>query len=571
MKVVERKAERLSYEPSEWQRRVTEAVLADTAGNKINYQGKVLASTEPSYDHAIEFEFKSSVIRVMETNIPLWVSDDALIRFSVNDQPVDDIELTAEKDQTPIAHRLTKDVTRWGEGHDTSRIRLRISYHGKLGKIMLPMDDDEPDWRPRLIQKWVWPNALQSILFFVMSWGIILGLAILIVLYLRSQGESFPLYSVLIVVATWAAAVLGLPDLTRIPLRRLLRRSYSATRNQRALVLAALFIILLSVSVGVGIISYCIKIRHEYSALIEAALDDPHDVQTITRAFVLQPWRKEAQILFERYAFEKRYDMKAFRESIRGFVSNEGARHAVDVAASSPDPPFLLDKSSSAINDPVIWFASVLPEGDEDENIFTRQAIALLSSRTNGARPDYEAQLLRTSLQLGQSPDDEAIPRQLLELLSRAGAYPKVTPTQTYQFACDVLATYFVTECQQEEASKWYRKELDARNASARLNESSTSPLWVRPPNKLMLYYMFRSYEVKEGPDRKYLIRAVQLLNLVPECEPQFSPTFQEVFLSAPYKSYNNPEVWLAGTVLDPNRKPASYIKDTLLHTGWRY
>ena len=217
----------------------------------------------------------------------------------------------------------------------------------------------------------------------------------------------------------------------------------------------------------------------------------PDQDQAISRAFVLIPWRKEAQVLFERRAWRLRdsNDMGGFRQYVRDFVSRSEVKQAVANVSSRRDLPFYLDKTTdSAFNDPVIWYASILPEGEEEKQHPLKEfAISVLSARD--ADSDAEAKILRTYLRLALNDKGEEGERinELRRLLTQYASYKNAAATQTYQMGCDILACYYIKNCRPNEATYWFGKELEARDRQ----QSAGNVLWQRPPEKLKLYQMF--------------------------------------------------------------------------------
>jgi hypothetical protein len=455
-------------------------------------------------------------------------------------------------------------------------------------------------------QKWSWSYAFQSLLFFALSWSCVVGLAILILAHIQPLGDTFRFYAVLIAVLTWIAGVLGLPDIARLPLRPMLRRLYSRTspksdalsllsRSRRVAWLFSLFLTLILVCSGVGVVIYCLSIRQYYSNLVHRALEetDPDAKKAeISEALSLLPWRKEAQILFESEAYGKRNaeDMNGFRNYIKTFATQQDVKLSIGRAPDADHLPLCLTKTASTnfLNDPVVWYASTIVEGeDESETLLSNEAVSMLATRKS---PLAELQLWKMKLgqmMVGEPGDENEIATQVRELEIESTAnqlrelllkYNSSRGAQEYQAACDTLAGYFLRKCHLtavgqglEEAAYWFKEEI-----SARQNQSTNSgaPLWLRPPDKLRLFYMFGSQwnmPGKAANDARCLLDARNCLK-DPAKEPEpcdFAETFKRE-LWVPNWHYQDEPAWTRGTVRDHDLKLNQVIEDSL-KKGWRY
>jgi len=571
-----RELEPINLDSTQWRRKVIDITFNTIDGHQLKYQGDALVS-ESGQTHTIEFEFKTHPLSPASVEIPLSVSFPASIRLRVNDQVASTSELVVSKDQAPVLQSLTANVTKETESRRISRLRLRISYEGQAGATTILLGDDQGERKPNLLQLWSWRYALQSLAFFVLAWGSILGLAILVVVNIRPLGE-FRLYAVLTTVVAWGCSVLGIPDLAKIPFRSLLRKLYGRTRLYRAVSLTALALLFVLVGTGTATVIYCFLIRQRYSDLINKAIamkEGPDRDEVIRRAFVLVPWRKEAQSLFELRAWQlRRDDMIGFRKNIREFVTQTDVKRAVLSAPSYNNLPFYFDKNAdSAFSDPVVWYASLLPEADEDkQHAFAEMAVSILSGKD--ANSDAEAKILRTYLRLSFAQREKNLASErervgeLLNLLNQYDNFKNVAATQTYQMGCDILACYYIVSCQPKDASKWFGKELDARRRQQQT--ASDLPLWQRPPEKLRLYHMFLlvlSNMEATGENTKIAKDLLQW-DTYGECESSYEKEFKETIFNRNPPFQNN-EAWLKGTVLEQGK--LNTLINTLLNRGWRY
>ncbi len=568
MRAIIRKLELPNLDANHWHRRVINTNFNCINGQQVEYQGDALVS-ESDRTHTIEFEFQTHPLSPVSVQIPLSVSVTSSVRLRTNDQLVGWFELSGSKAQPYVLHCVSADVTEQTLPNKGSRFELSVSHAEENGTMTILLGDDLGEQKARVVQEWTWLYALPSIGFFTLAWGSMLGLAILSVVNIRAFGDKFRFYAVATTVGAWILTVLGISDLAKVPLRALMRQFYAWTNHYRAVSLMALTLLFVLIGIGTSRAIYGMTVRQRYARLIYKAMEQgPDQDEEIRRAFVLLPWRREAQYLFERRAWGLREDMNGFRHYIRSFVSEADVRQAATSASSYSDLPFYLDKSSdSAFSDPVVWYSSILPEADDEgQDAMKQMALSVLSTRTGDS--DAEAKIMRTCLRLAiVQRDEEKSKESALELgglLSQFTNYERVATTQTYQVACDLLACYYVAHCQSDAASEWFRKELETRDRQRTVGDL---PLWHRPPEKLMLYHMFLA-EVNATDTNE--VRAIRLLRYrgeSGECEPYESKFEEAIFNKNP--GFHDKEAWLKGTVLDGRLN--AVIQNTLLDRGWRY
>jgi len=555
----------------QWQRGVIDLSLKTADGKIIDYVGDGLISSF-AQGHAIDFAFKTSSTSITTIEIPLFVSCTAAAQISVNGQLAATAELRASEEPVPLLHRLTADVTKWAEGSVKSVIRLLVSYKREHGVVTILSDPERQAYSPRIIQHRTGATVLKPTLFFVMAWGCVLACAILIIAHIRPLSDTFRFYATLTVAASWMASVLGLPDLAKIPLRGLVRRAYANTQGRRFSALSFLTCLFLFTGAGAAAVVYCLVIRYSYTRLISDSLQDAGNPESasIKRAFVLLPWRKEAQLLFERHTYKLRTEagMRGLRTYVRGFVKDSTVKAAVMKAASNGHMLLPLEEHVNQrwFSDPVVWYAGLLPEAEADsDTVLTSEAVQLLTRDTSAA-----AYLLRMSLQLSlrlRQDDRKAIrdiQRELASFLSSdsGGILPT---TFEYEFATDALAVSYVRGCDAADASYWFQQELEARR---RRRSDEGDEIFHRPPHKLLLYHMFVSYSGVEESNADVAARVLDFTDGSSKCKP-FRETFRKDFLQrVEYAEYKNPAAWLQHTILDTNLE---LLTSTSLLLGWRY
>ena len=603
MKTLTRKLKPLDMESGRWLQHVINFVLKDSDGNQITYQGDAITSI-PGENHSIEFEVGTSFHRPSEINLSLFVSSDTLVKLYVNgsklepheyDQGSEVLKLAASDDEIPLVHDITQDITKWVEGSSQSRVKLYFFCEAAQTTVTILAGGEHPELKSTLRQKWSWRYALQSIAFFTLLFLSALGLLILAGAHSRPLGETFQYYAVITAVLTWLIAFLGVFAQVRISLLPAVRQLYSRTRNRRGLSLIAFSLLFVTVAVGVGTVGYCLRQRQRYSALIQRAMEGSpeDDDEAIRQAFILIPWRREAQILFERRAFDSRdaADMRTFRRYVIDFVTQKEIIEAVNRAENLRSLPFYLTEEESTLSDPLVWYTSLLPESDaEGEMKGLDDAIKMLSTAVSPQaamqRMSFQLTLLTKLTDRAESEEakseyrrkSEEVANELKELLkqhtgkSDGASFP-------YQVGCDSLGTYYIRLCSSkdkglyEEALSWFKKEVHSRNQVVTLSKNR---FWHRPPDKLVLYYMLCPQCSTTGGGRKtgesflnnynycYCIKNEIWKSETARCaEDWFKKQMED------YPEYQKKDAWFKNSIL--NQQVDSDIRNNLLGQGWRY
>jgi hypothetical protein len=390
-------------------------------------------------------------------------------------------------------------------------------------------------------------------------------------------------YSAVVAGLLWLAGVLGIPDLAHIPIQRKLRQIYAATwsdsrahslwtRWRRGLAIVALLLLLFPMARAIVTIVECYSIHHDYTRLIRRGLQrDPRAMEDgILPALVLSPWRKEAQILFEQYAYghRVRHDMNEFREVIWKFAQCEELKTAVTIAPLPDHLPVSLSGPSEVLNDPVVWYTSIIVEAEGvHESKMLETAVSILERRKTG---EAEIQLANFDLELNSEQDaEDAVVKQKADQLANVlkESSDKYVGTHVFQAGCDTLAGYYLSCCDKDKAAYWYERELDARRGNR-----DDKIRWHRPPGKLMLYHMFA---LRGGSWRYSQAEAINwarcLLNNK-ECEDsQGDCDFRREFANIikKYEDFTKPEEWEKGAI-PPDKDLSPYFEE-MLGTGWRY
>jgi hypothetical protein len=583
-----------------WEKAIQRVDLMTADARQIHYEGITLRSL-PSQLQIIEFTFNSSSLYPAEIIVPLVVSSEAEIKLFINQEEIGTILVAVANTEPMTLYYLSKEVTKWSELEKQSQLRIQIYYRGKEGTTTLFLDSTQPDLHPHLRQCWVRSYVFQSALFFILAWGTLLGLGLLLVAHLPLLEESLKYYAILLVIGSWAASVIGLPDLAKIPVHFWLRRAYALTRIHRPLSLIILSVLFLVAATGTSIVIYCINQHRMYAELIRKAIETAPSSEReeyIRRAFVQLPWRKEAQLLFERSAWSKRRERQKFENYIRAFTDDQVVQKAIEkdlsekkVRGKSNGGIALKTNSPDELSDPVIWYASLLPEGEIDGKYEKREkAVEYLIQKTGNKIADL--QRLSLQLELYDIKYTKSTPRwkedhrddyftqtaayiePLTKLLQEdQNASSHLSNYFSYQIACDLVALYYLKLCQSEEASEMFDLVMRIRKFSRPQQDEYP---WYRPPEKLNLFHLFMTQgREKKSNDSSIKIKEnfeglieENLEGLMNEC-PEFKASFKENFLDK-YPDYIQRKSWEGNSdVLAP--EATKYITDKLLKRNWRY
>jgi len=224
-----------------------------------------------------------------------------------------------------------------------------------------------------------------------------------------------------------------------------------------------------------------------------------------------------------------------------------------------------------------------LEAANDNQQTALRQSLAMLAS---GSNPEGMIQAARIRLGLmfyeypaagsPQQIDDwhrqeSARADELRDLLSAYQLSAGVISSEAFQGGAEALAIHYISGCSLEDAVKWFSKEIHVRDQVSSLTNER---LWLRPPEKLTLYYMLCPNASTTGGG----VRDAQaVLNQYKEClrkSPQAgddnspSSDLAQIIL-ADYGPYKERGPWRKGTVLDD--KVTTELKTDLLEKGWRY
>jgi len=206
---------------------------------------------------------------------------------------------------------------------------------------------------------------------------------------------------------------------------------------------------------------------------------------------------------------------------------------------------------------PLEWYVALVPEVEENEgeDKFTSQALKLLDRDRSDA-----AIILRQTI-LAETAKEDKASVVLLSVLPPLLKKPIEDPSseELYQVAADRLAQSALQEGRNDDALSWFQVVLEER---MRARSGDASVRWLRPPDVLMTYQLYRSLAGMKGGA---IDEAAQLLT---NC-PKFKEEFNTHVYSA-YAYFKDPDAWTKGTPFDSTMDYDAYITKQLTK-GWRY
>ena len=389
-----------------WQKSITNFEAIDPAGCKVTYQGEILTPTQSPA--ALTLSARASVLRPSFLQVPLRTETDLDLEIRCRDQPAcrGSVRLDPAS-STPAAIRsLNLETTDCTVTSADAELRLIFTpkYVSKSFNVLLP--GNHPDYELMLIQPFAPRYFAAAALFYALSWLFIVSVAFIVSVMWREFGAYVASGAVVVaLLLSW----LGFPGLDKVPVRKGLRKIFSRVRIKPCASLSCLAVLALVTCSCAGYMGFGVFRRLSYSRLIhdelEALSNNPeqHDAQ-LRRAFVMVPWRKEAPAIFE--AMVRRMRLQgdnSFRAYVRSFTHDQNIRDAVKRSATSGLPYYVGDSQTPKMSDytinPVVWYAAILPDGEDvNSTIERRQAVDLLSD--SESKGSHEAALYKAWLEV---------------------------------------------------------------------------------------------------------------------------------------------------------------------------
>jgi len=566
-----------------------QAVAFLSRRREVSYSGRVL-KPRAATGSRLEFDCRTTALRRARVRIPVCVNDKTFVKLFVDDHLVKLVTLTPVASGRFTLRFLSHDITRWTEAAESVRVQLQFVSENQSDSLFILQSEDQPQCRPAVVQRGGGAHLWKSACFFVLAWLNFLAGAIVVLAVVKIENESFGYYAVLVTCVVWLAGLLGLPDLANVPVRSWIRRLFGAThpgasgwvgRHRRELALAALVSVLAISSVEAARIVHTYWIRHRYTALVRGALQARATIDPAIAALKLAPWRREAQILIQRWAFDARSQApnERFREVAAKLGDDPDVEKAVRTALSDEAPSYVSPKdlADDAVGNPVPWFASLLIEGEsQDEHRFMDRAKTLVESAH-----DSESALLKSYFLMKTTIDGDVQERESAELHRSLESFDlKNYKTDTYLFLADFLFVYHLGGCEADEGEEWLKRELKTRS------NSRGTELWFRPPEKFIAYYLFKLYGDKKSmntsvdgdkksmsPGEKNALETVDDpwpgSGLDKRCDSTFDFVSRFKQVAAQYPDLVPREGWLKNTVFEsPNM--TNYLEQLLVR-AWRY
>jgi hypothetical protein len=576
-KLISRELEPVLEESGNWTRAYLPVTFFTGRGGQVRYRGRVL-KPQAGTGSRLQLLCKTTALRRARVRIPICVKGNTVVKVFV------DGELARVATLAPITSGqftlriLVQEVTRWTEASEATLLQLQFSYDDQSDSVFVLQSEDQPKCRPTLLQRrggrYVWTSAL----YFLLSWANLLTVAVVALANLRIQDETLRTYAVLGTCVMWIAGLLGLPDLAKIPVRAWIRRLFAATRplsgswfvqRRRELAIVALTGVLVASGSAFIEVVQCYWVRQRYTSLIRQGERSKDDISPAAiAALKLVPWRREAQILIERSAFEARNvanQDERFRRIAAGVDDTPGVYAAIRSALSNQLPSYLVVDSPPIIN-PIVWYASLIIEGESDrESRLVQKAVALLSAHDDPESELFLAVLEMTDRRVAMDEREQRAKR-LEDRLESATVPNQLLKTHSYLFAADTLAGFHLAGCEKDAASDWLRNELRARAAHSDRGET----LWLRPPEKFIAFYLFALYGGMTDANvdqQSFGARRAKSLAYRDDCDFRLEVgRIAETFSS----QFKKREKWENGTVFAQISRLKEFLEESLAQ-GWRY
>ena len=541
------------FKENEWRHEVIRSTFTLPNGETDEYEGEVLVSKSGHQGRLLTGEVKSSTLRPASLSIPVSVSEPVRLVISCNNNQVWSGVLEGRQ-PNPLLYSLVVDITKEKESVNTSEINFRFIFTETPGTVCIPLQHAQYG-KPALIERRQLSYSWLSACFHILAWGTLLNT--LVVALSASRLFADPRIAASTALISSIAGYFGLRGTSILKVKDRIRSLYGAVRGPKGrVVMSALAIALLISSTASGMCLYGAWRRVDYTKHITDYLNmKAPDPMLLREAFIREPWRPEAQILIEQTAYVLRADRESLRAYIRKFIDDPAVQNAVDRAGVSA--PYYLKRESPTTSDPTLWFAGILPEGD-DETEWQRYDSAL--ARLKG-REGCASELQYLVLSIPRNTDEAAMRTGLkaLQALEEKCERSDVS-SHGIQLALDLLGQDQIRESNQAAAVNTFQKLLRIRQRAIR-----TAGLPWRVPEKLVLFHMFRSiFDHTTPKDDPIHSRADVYLDY-----ENFRPKFRrEIYDTDANAKFRTLKGWEEGTIEDENFREKGILE--MLNDGWR-
>lgn len=471
-----------------------------------------------------------------------------------------------EPDQSTDAAGTTQLEVELGD-HKNNRalcnLDLEVQHLETPSEILVLADGDHA---PKVVMR---PNARDfwiAALFFLAAWVAICS--ILIVAVIVSGAFQDPRLSTLIAIAAPLIGFYGIRDVSKFGPSNFIRRGFGISKTRLGftgsvgLVVCA---IALSTAAAFALDVSWKKFRYAegISPFLEPSVQPR--AEGLRDLLIAEPWRREAQVLFEQRAIEqRRLNQDDFRQFVRIITDDADLLRIIE--ATDGTPPYYMTDDPETSWDPVRWYASMLPEGDtEDDSSGTELAIALLDGRSD-CGSQLHRKVLSLDLYVSYQVDGtlevlETMIVDLADTLKNCG--PETYPYEfSRQLALDTLAVYAVID-NFDRATEIWIDLLKIRSGGNRQDR------YWRAPNKLVLFQLFRNLTEPLGtydPNDPKNTLAERILARTMNDGTQFRDVFIDKVFSA-YPKFEEQDEWENGTIVNVS---TSDLRE-LLNKGWRF
>lgn len=550
-------------------------------GTEYDYRGECIEPKEASTEVFLELNSAPSTIKKAILVVPFLSSTPGRLDIYHDDQLIGSYTYNGSKvSQMDILEMFTLELPPCVTC--SNRIELRLVFKSidlntkpiiLLGKIRSIQGFG-------LVKKWARGHSLKTVALFVMIWLVIFEVLFVIAAYLPILRNLQSGFSIVVPAVLWFLALVGAPDLLKIPVKRWVRRTVCWIRDSKRLAAIPLAISCVAMLFPVILITQCLLVRHIYTSTIEDYVSrsnrgEQPKIEELESAFEMVPWRPETMALVEarlRQATEDN-NPERFRKIASHIVDSEQVKLGLDTIQNHSWKSWCVCSNTIGPLDPLLWYAALLPtaEGHRDMNR-KKVAVELLRDRKDASARIYklllELEIIRIDQQRLTSSESETEQNPEYEVNLRKSkdlgeTLEKILSVETnidrahfYQEGADQLAQHALDSCDVEKAIHWYSMLVSARS-----NFQTGGVTWLRPPKKMSVYHLYRVIWNETGET------AAMAESLLDKC-----PAFRSQFKQKVYNTYpdlKSKRAWLKNS-LSANEM-GRIIGEDFLRSCWRY
>ena len=434
--------------------------------------------------------------------------------------------------------------------------------------VLCPATTSDHDAR-RNVHRVVAPSFTRAMaLRFALSWlTLLLGLFILSVHIPTLKNIPAPFDHILQIVLP--IVLVTLPSISNRTSIILYVRVFVASLYLRKQLGWVILITISLVMIGcTALVAYCIAAKFIHKERVKNYIDSGNEIHLL-QALSHYPWRVDIRYAYERITSDIRHQgIPKLRSYVRNIVDHDMFDVAVERAKKRKCGICTTGDTRNLI-DSVVWLASILPEAEpHEQNERTREAFALLDGN-----PNVDAKLFRLVMQLYFTEDAQlpSVVSDLRRTLDGHGvnlAKSEVAQVATDHLAGELLGNLFSQEqCGDSDTDEVL--ELYEQIINARTSLTDNSLVWLRPPDKMMIYHYFMSLSGELDDEAKM---AHEYLNV---CDPSFYSHFKSKIYDRKHKEgFHLSGHWRKGTPLGSTPNGSSwkeFVLNTLSEENWRY